>query len=100
MDPLAVDLSAAQNLDDRLKGVFGIGIGAAGEQVDMGDLVLRPGGDDEVGFGEHEYAGDAVGLEQHGQLAEDRGTSRVTAARMASSSSCGSGSGVAQSMRS
>ena len=69
-----MDLSAAQYLDDRLEGVFGIGIGAAGEQIDVGELVLRPGGDDEVGFGEHEYAGDAVGLEQHGQLAEDRGT--------------------------
>ena len=74
MDPLAVDLSAAQNLDDRLEGVFGIGIGAAGEQIDVGELVLGPGGDDEVGFGEHEYTCDAVGLEQHGQLAEDRGT--------------------------
>jgi hypothetical protein len=67
----AVDGWAAECVDDRGYGVFGWGVGTACEEVDVGEVVFGPGGDGEVGFGEDEDAGGAVGLEGHDEFTED-----------------------------
>jgi hypothetical protein len=63
---LAVDSCALEESEDRGDCVFGVGVGSAGEQVEVGEVVFGPGGDGEVGFGEDEDAGGAVGLEGDG----------------------------------
>src|SRR5260370_305514 len=70
-DGLGAGDLAVEDAQDGLDGLAGIEVGAAGEHVDVGEMVFGPGGHRDVRFGQDEDAGGAVGLERFDELGAD-----------------------------
>jgi hypothetical protein len=62
---------AAQHDENRANCHSWIDVGTAGENIDVGELIFRPGRYGDVGFAEHEDACRSVGLEGLNQLGAD-----------------------------
>jgi hypothetical protein len=76
VDSLSVGDSSAERIEDGLDCLRWVGGCPAGEDVDVGEMVLGPGGHGDVGLGEDEDAGSSVWLEGFDELGADGAAER------------------------
>jgi hypothetical protein len=73
---LGVGDPATQHVEQGFDRLGRVGDRSAGEDVDVGEMVLRPGGHGDVGLGEDEDAGGPVWLEGLDELGADGAAER------------------------